>query len=209
MAELVDRVKEVVRGLDLETVETLFTQILKDLKDQSWAIKFAQTTPEFVMTEIMKAMGKDGDFTEFCSSTEGVSQGLRRVGFDFENYEYTSQDFGSYERLMGPRMFGRLPGVGCYGGGDWEFPVFFVIYLDADGRTLRAYVPKDGNAWNYDTNQAFGNHDELDEAFLLEWMTRNNLRRPVGRDLYPSEDAECMVDEHKIVLDIDNQISLI
>ncbi|MDB5036981.1 MAG: hypothetical protein JWQ35_509 [Bacteriovoracaceae bacterium] len=51
-------------------------------------------------------------------------------------------------------------------GGDWENPVFFIIYWD--GKALRGYIPTKGNLWNTDTKQAYGNDEESDAKNLLE-----------------------------------------
>ena len=42
--------------------------------------------------------------------------------------------------------------------------MFFIIYWD--GKKLRAYVPTDGNPWNTDTKEAYGNDEEKDEDKL-------------------------------------------
>lgn len=45
-------------------------------------------------------------------------------------------------------------------GGDWELPVYMIVYWD--GKSLRGYIPKDGNVWNTVTNKAYGNDQEDD-----------------------------------------------
>lgn len=51
-------------------------------------------------------------------------------------------------------------------GGDWETPVFFIVYWD--GKEFRAYIPKDGNAWNTDNHKAYGNHEASDKKNALK-----------------------------------------
>ena len=102
--------------------------------------------------------------------TEGYSPRLFRkmlsddlkVQFDFENFEDGSDahPFGP-ARLMGLRTLKN--GMTCHGfcaGGDWEHPVFWLVYYD--GKQLRGYIPGDGNPWNTTTHRAFGNDDEAD-----------------------------------------------
>ena len=48
--------------------------------------------------------------------------------------------------------------LGMMAGGDWEYPVYFVIYWD--GRNLRAYIPTEGNLWNTKAKIAYGNDEE-------------------------------------------------
>lgn len=56
-------------------------------------------------------------------------------------------------------------GLTFYGivmGGDWEIPMFLIIYWD--GKQLRAYIPSYGNCINLDCKCAFGSEDdEVDE----------------------------------------------
>src|SRR3989344_2463608 len=109
-----------------------------------------------------------------CLEVGRIAEGLKRVTFDFENYGCkTGERIGEYKNLLGPRYFGKIPAVGCAAGGDWEYPVFFIVFLDANGQTLRSYIPKGGNVWNYNTNDAFGNDDESDAKFLEDWAIEN------------------------------------
>jgi len=56
--------------------------------------------------------------------------------------------------------------LGLQAGGDWEHPIFFIVY--SDGSQLRAYIPEKGNVFNTDTKQAFGNDEEADAKNLLK-----------------------------------------
>ena len=131
-----------------------------------------------------------------------------RVSFDFENYEYTHGSFiGQFRNLLGPRYFGKVPAVGCAAGGDWEYPVFFIVYLDTDGVTLKSYIPKDGNTWNYDAESAFGNDEKADADFLVDWVT-NNRPDILPEDIKenPTDNAEIIFDEDKVIKDIEDNI---
>lgn len=50
-----------------------------------------------------------------------------------------------------------MPYLGIQAGGDWEFPLFFIIYFD--GKKFRAYMPSYGNTVNLDCKTAFGSED--------------------------------------------------
>jgi len=52
--------------------------------------------------------------------------------------------------------------LGCYAGGDWEDPVFFVIY-PATVSSIRAFIPKDGNTWKLKNKTAWGNGEDEEE----------------------------------------------
>lgn len=122
--------------------------------------------------EVAENLGED--FSSYLlTQIDKIGRDLGHV-MDFENAGYEeSEGFGVYKSILGPRYFGKIPAVGCYAGGDWEFPVFFLIFLEEDGKTLRAYIPKEGNIWNYDSKEAFGNNEDSDRDFLLKWFREN------------------------------------
>ena len=84
-----------------------------------------------------------------------IFKDLSKVQFDWENCgcEPCNDDpCGFWTTSSG------IPTLGCYAGGDWEDPVYFVLYPET-ATTIRAYLPKDGNTWNIKTKTAFGNDD--------------------------------------------------
>lgn len=84
-----------------------------------------------------------------------------KVRFDGENFDAERGFSNSGEHLSGFHTLDNgLTFLGCESGGDWEHPVFFVVYWD--GKKIRAYVPTDGNPWNTDTKEAYGNNHGLD-----------------------------------------------
>lgn len=78
-----------------------------------------------------------------------------KVSFDFENFYDSERDGVGPEGLMGPRTLGGLTFWGMCAGGDWEHPVYFILYWD--GKKVRAYVPARGNPWNRRAKAAIGN----------------------------------------------------
>lgn len=50
----------------------------------------------------------------------------------------------------------------CWGGGDWEYPLFFILYLDNKNH-LRGYVPSKGNTFNLKYKSAYGNNEDYPE----------------------------------------------
>lgn len=97
-----------------------------------------------------------------------LSKDLEKVKFDFENCGWVNGEYPMYHYLMGYNKIGNIEFCGCAAGGDWEYPVFFIVYLDQDGKTLRGFIPKEGNAWNYNTNKALGNDSQADLEFLTK-----------------------------------------
>ena len=100
-----------------------------------------------------------------------VSEDLK-VSFDLENYFYEiADDLYGKNHLIGIRTLpNMLTFLGVMSGGDWEYPVFWIVYWD--GNRLRGYVPTEGNVFNRKTKEAVGNADEEeDEEFEgeVEW----------------------------------------
>ena len=98
-----------------------------------------------------------------CVETDNVvSKDLSKVNFDWENCgcdadaDPTQDPCGFWITPSG------VPTLGCYAGGDWEDPVYFVLYPESM-TSIRAYMPKAGNTWNIKTKTAWGSGDEGDE----------------------------------------------
>jgi hypothetical protein len=100
-----------------------------------------------------------------------------KVEFDIENVA----DDNSYARWINlPKGSKGLCGYhtlingftfyGISAGGDWEVPIFFIVYWD--GKKLRGYIPTKGNTWNTDTKKACGNDDKADIKFKCKKFGR-------------------------------------
>jgi hypothetical protein len=92
-------------------------------------------------------------FLKGILSSSTIFKDLQKVYVDTENYEIIE-----IEEREG------LTYLSAWVGGDWEVPVFIIVYWD--GKKLRGYIPKYGNAWNPLTNEALGNNwtDKYDLA---------------------------------------------
>jgi hypothetical protein len=133
-----------------------------------------------------------------------------KVGFDLENVSGFDQEneggFGPRE-IMGIRTLPNgMTYAGIMAGGDWECPVFWIVYWD--GRRLRGYVPTDGNPYNTDTMEAYGNNPEADGRNL-----RQRLAEPTGSCLndenyWYANEGMLKVDVPKVIADIENRIRL-
>jgi hypothetical protein len=75
------------------------------------------------------------------------------VEFDFENTE----TYG--EEGLGFQSIGDFNYFGVSAGGDWEDPIYFIVYFD-ENKEVRAYIPEDGNVYNKKLKSAFGNNGE-------------------------------------------------
>ena len=86
------------------------------------------------------------------SLTPQIEKDLAKVKFDTENVSMGNDIQAPFQVL--PNGLAILT---VQAGGDWEVPVFFIIYWD--GLELRAYIPKNGNFWNRTSGVAYGNDD--------------------------------------------------
>lgn len=106
-----------------------------------------------------------------------------KVSVDFENFDCDRGGCGP-QGLMGiVYLDNGLTFAGCCAGGDWQFPVFWIIYYD--GKKLRAYFPTEGNPWNTTTKSAYGDDEEADK--------KNAKKRYPER--FEEEDWEFAVDD--------------
>ena len=64
---------------------------------------------------------------------------------------------GSLSDILGFHEEKGFCWLGINAGGDWEYPVFFIVYYD--GKEFRAYSPKVGNVFNINNNEAVRNND--------------------------------------------------
>jgi hypothetical protein len=90
--------------------------------------------------------------------TPTVEKDLSKVRVANEN---TLWEEGDDAPMLGfHQLDNGLTFLGVQVGGDWESPVFFVLYWD--GSKIRGYIPTLGNPWNRTTKQAFGNDEDAD-----------------------------------------------
>lgn len=96
-----------------------------------------------------------------------ILKDLSNIDFNRENLNISDQNMQWYEGDIGTNLCGinTLPNGLCYcgaiAGGDWEQPLFFIIYHDKTQNALRAYIPIRGNIVNCDTLSAFGSETNL------------------------------------------------
>lgn len=116
---------------------------------------------------IYKSTGdKDSDLMAVIAcNNDQVAKDISNIDFDLENLSAESPAVYVYSGDVGKDLCGfhTLPNgltfCGAIAGGDWECPLFFIIYYD--GSTLRSYIPINGNMVNCDTLSAFGSELNL------------------------------------------------
>ena len=97
----------------------------------------------------------------FLSSglSDQMRQDLSVVDFDFENVLTK----GAEKEFFGVQKRADLTFVGLRAGGDWEYPVAFILYWS--GTEFRGFVPQEGNTYNPRTRTAYGSEDDDIDPF--------------------------------------------
>jgi hypothetical protein len=124
-----------------------------------------------------------------------IQKDLSKVKFDTENVIYEEDNPFRAEGLGFRTLLNNLTVLGVKAGGDWENPVYFIIYWDGDN--LRGYIPKDGNPYNSDTKEAYGNNEESDKA---------NCKKRFGIEDYSVDRYSMWVQLDKVDADIMKRI---
>lgn len=93
---------------------------------------------------------------------------------NFCEYEEEDNDIG--EPLIGLQTLPNgLTFYGYMAGGDWECPVFLIIYFD--GKKLRSYTPAYGNCVNLDCHTAFGSEGNSKKNIDYEKLEAKYIKR--------------------------------
>lgn len=86
------------------------------------------------------------------------------VQFSFENTYMSNDPYKEYcKQYCGIFKIEDTPCLGFIAGGDWEQPIYGIIYSLND--KLYGYIPEQGNYFNTKHMSAFGNNPEDDETY--------------------------------------------
>ena len=103
--------------------------------------------------------------------TAPAHKDVQKINFDFENNgatdEFYDKDIDKHSQLTDGTAI-----VWAFAGGDWEYPVHFVLYLDPKNK-IRAYIPSDGNVYCHKCKCAYGSCecDDQSEEFDDDYYT--------------------------------------
>jgi hypothetical protein len=160
----------------------------------------------------------DHEIVELLAYKSNINNDLGKVRFDTENCGFVE---GHHDNvLLGfQTLENGFTFLGCYAGGDWENSVFFIIYWD--GKSLRGYVPENGNIYNQLTDTAYGSEMSSDWAYSentikkkipgLVQIADNYLRDATEHFFYclKMERRNDKIDVNLVVNDIKNRIEII
>jgi hypothetical protein len=105
-----------------------------------------------------------------------IEEDLTKIEFTPENTEVNPgrMRVPEIDPLMGFHTYPNgLSTLGVLSGGDWETPVFFIIYFD--GKELRAYIPKHGNVYDKKEKRAYDT--EHNDKHDINLITNDILER--------------------------------
>lgn len=110
-----------------------------------------------------------------------LSSALTKVNFDWENHYISDiENPNCTKQCKFREVFGSTVLL-TYAGGDWEYPVSFILYIDDKGK-LKGFIPNAGNSYNKDTKQAFGNDVVADYEFFIDLLKANEMSYRVYED---------------------------
>lgn len=131
----------------------------------------------------IKLTGMKITMEEFKEKVEAVYEDLfdlikrdLNVEFDFENWTIEPNEFtDNGGDLVGYHITDSgVPYLGVLAGGDWEIPVFFIIYYDGE---MKAYIPTAGNIFNNEVMAAFGSEQDGKytdfKVSMIKWAKEN------------------------------------
>lgn len=95
-----------------------------------------------------------------------VIRDIKKINVDFENVIFRDVD----GIKIGPN---GVPFIWFMFGGDWELPVWGMIYWD--GKDMRGYVPTYGNTFNASMKAAYGS-DETDGPVKLKYWEHGTYK---------------------------------
>jgi len=156
----------------------IYTKHIKIVKGGRKSVKMdLDDFKKLIRAEIIEALKRDNgattaeaeeeldvikDEAQFISYLINVYSG--DIEFDTENissrddYINIAKGEGNIRDILGFHEEKGFCYLGINAGGDWENPIFFILYYD--GEKIDFYIPKAGNTFNPDTNSAFGNNEE-------------------------------------------------
>jgi len=129
---------------------------------------------------------------EVCIGTHNltpqIEKDLKKVDFDWENRD--PQGFHTLDN--------GLTFLGGEAGGDWEYPVKFIIYWD--GKKLRAYIPTEGNYFNRTLKCAYGSEAEhIGDSDNFEDEAEEAKAKDLQKHHFPDRTLKELVDaEHDL-----------
>ena len=130
-----------------------------------------------------------------------IKKDFKGINFDWENYDIV----GDVRTTKG------IPYQLFNAHGDWEIPVYFMVYYD--GKKIRVYVPTVGNTWRQDLKQALGNvykaqrDIKSDDEYVYEELLKDKLIDK--QDNVPGGIAEHIVaDKDLMIKDFSNRLEV-
>ena len=134
-------------------------------------------------------------------SENWIKKDFKGIHFDWENYDIV----GDVRTTKG------IPYQLFNAHGDWEIPVYFMIYYD--GKKIRVYVPTVGNTWRQDLKQALGNvykaqrGIKTDDEYVYDELLKDKLIDK--QDNVPGRIAEDIVAKKDLMIkDFSNRLEV-
>ena len=156
-------------GNKQEFIQNLFANVLK-LSDEEFEDIVYEDKIEFQDLSLEKKLD--------IIIRIAIEKNTIKINVDSENYGLTNinqtPQYGQYLLKYGTTEKQILENcvydandlyfITGYMGGDWEFPVNFIVYVDQNNKN-NLYIPTDGNTFNKKTKTAYGNDEDDDHKY--------------------------------------------
>ena len=149
-----------------------------------------RVTKEELTERIFKEIQSDGEYDDGFDIDQlwrKIAKDVSKISFDFENSSFMkeeghnencddSEDFEEYDNFSKKEekseyeifenydihtLENGLTYCLCGAGGDWEEPVYFIVYIDNKNK-IRGYIPTEGNTFNVKYKCAYGSEENCE-----------------------------------------------
>lgn len=142
--------------------------------------KYKKMDQDELMQKLFSFCNDDELFIKDLLSYPSVQKDIGKVSFSLENVipEKLTSDFHPYFKDYGLCTVGDFSFFGLWAGGDWQHPVFFILYW-YDDKKLRAYIPKDGNQYHKKEKRAYTSKDERPDSGVVVTYDFEEMKRDI------------------------------
>lgn len=184
----VEKLKKWIDGLKPKTVKA--GRKAEKISIEDFQKKLCAAVPEDERDEDVANCFWPDVISSLKFSNQTLQKDLGKVQFDTENCDV---DFDIHDGVAF---------ASCRAGGDWEMPLRFFVY--SDGKTIRGYIPTEGNFFNKLCNIAFGSEGgegggEPADPNLPIMKKIEEMKNNCNDGSYPNFDDFCTTTEIKIL----------
>ena len=140
--------------------DSIVSKIVEDLSGNSLTITELKSNLD------AKCLAEEVD--EPAGLIDDATEKVNTIDVNFENCvgdrPCIKEISGRESSLLGYHEINGFPFYGFNGGGDWEVPLYGIMYMKDGDDSIYYYIPLRGNIYNPTYMSAFGNNDDDEEG---------------------------------------------